>query len=336
MATPKEGATKTQGGKKYVYKNGKWRSSQYRTPANDLIERTGTTARSATTRSASATSTAASRTAERERQAQQNGIGLSGRRERDRTNNPREGDTKTAEGNKFVFRGGKWVKASNAKPAAKPEAKPNWRNRTGTADVEQLRQGQNDAIRNHPGNKPQPAASPKPAAVTSGGGRGSSATPPASRPASTASKIGSSSGGGTSKIHTYKEHGSDLHVGRHKTLAEHRAAVEKAKGGGSSSSSSSSDKAPNGKEYAGPGGGPNSNPARNYSTPDEKSKHVDHNGNPQVGYNPQNKPDGTKYKAGKAATNRTGDNNPDVASKATNKYLEEIKKKREGRSTVVG
>ena len=65
MATPKEGATKTQGGKKYVYKNGKWRAAQYRTPANDLIERTGTTARSATTRSASATATAAGRTAER-------------------------------------------------------------------------------------------------------------------------------------------------------------------------------------------------------------------------------------------------------------------------------
>ena len=32
-----------------------------------------------------------------------------------------------------------------------------------------------------------------------------------------------------SKTHTYKEHGSALHIGRHKTLAEHRAAVAKNK-----------------------------------------------------------------------------------------------------------
>ena len=32
-----------------------------------------------------------------------------------------------------------------------------------------------------------------------------------------------------SKTHTYKEHGSGLHIGRHKTLAEHRAAVARRK-----------------------------------------------------------------------------------------------------------
>lgn len=32
-----------------------------------------------------------------------------------------------------------------------------------------------------------------------------------------------------SAVHTYKKHGSDLHIGRHKTLKEHRAAVAERK-----------------------------------------------------------------------------------------------------------
>jgi hypothetical protein len=362
MATPKEGATKTQGGKKYVYKNGQWRSAQYRNPANDLVDgagrlagRGGRAAVSATSRSASATSTAASRTAERERQAQQNGIGLTGRRERERTNNPREGDTKTTEGNKFVFRGGKWVKASNAKPAAKPQPQPNWRTRTRTGDVGQLRQGQNDAIRNHPGNKPQPAASPKPqpaaspkpAAVTSGG------PAPASRPASTASKIGSSSGGGTSKIHTYKEHGSALHVGRHKTLAEHRAAVEKAKGGGSSTPASTSGVGPvaDGKQYAADkeredkkgrtsGVGPVASGAeygrnlkpKNYNTPDEKSKYVAPNGKPYAGPGYGNDQVASK----KPAETKVETKPQRRVSAADQRYMSEAERRRKGISNVIG
>ena len=76
-----------------------------------------------------------------------------------------------------------------------------------------------------PAAKPQPSSSPRTAAVTSGGGRGGSATPPASRPAG-AAKVSS---GPPSATHTYKAHGSALHVGRHKTLAEHQAAVAKSK-----------------------------------------------------------------------------------------------------------
>ena len=70
--------------------------------------------------------------------------------------------------------------------------------------------------------------------------------------------------------------------------------------------------------------------------PDQRAAKEKFTGNDQTSYKPQTKVDGSKYEAGKAATNRTGDNNPDVTSKATNKYLEEIKKKRQGQSNVIG
>lgn len=92
-------------------------------------------------------------------------------------------------------RTGQGSTAGRTTPTAKPEAKPNWRNRTGTADVEQLRQGQNDAIKNHPGNKPKPSAPPKP----SGGGsklpeptRGSGRPKPSPQGSSSAAKTSSS------------------------------------------------------------------------------------------------------------------------------------------------
>ena len=125
---------------------------------------------------------------------------------------------------------------------AKPETKP--------ANVADYKDGQGNTYDGNSGRlktaaKPKaPAAPPK---------------APAAPSASPVSKTGSSSGG-TSKIHTYKGHGSDLHVGRHKTLAEHRAAVAKAKGGGSASKT-----------------------ARKYNTPDEKSKYVAPNGKPYAG-----------------------------------------------------
>jgi hypothetical protein len=142
-------------------------------------------------------------------------IGLRRRRGRDPMNNPREGDTTIKEGNKFVFKNGSWVKASTdsrthtrtgqgstagrTTPAAKPAAKPNSWNRTGNADVEQLRQAQNDAIKNHPGNKPKPSAPPKPSgssstppAPTRGSGSTSSASKPTPKPAG---KVPSSNAG---------------------------------------------------------------------------------------------------------------------------------------------
>ena len=70
--------------------------------------------------------------------------------------------------------------------------------------------------------------------------------------------------------------------------------------------------------------------------PDQRAAKEKFTGNDQTSYKPQTKVDGSKYEAGKAATNRTGDNNPDVTSKASNKYLEEIKKKRQGQSNVIG
>jgi hypothetical protein len=211
-----------------------------------------------------------------------------------------QGYSQSKKGNTYYTVGGVKYNAASGKPVKnqnKPAAKP----------------------------EPKPAPAPKPAAVTSGG------PAPASRPYSGGSaKVSSDNGPSTvSKIHTYKEHGSDLHVGRHKTLAEHRAAVEKAKGGGSTSTPSTpsqertNDKAPNGQSYKGPAGGPDKKSSDNFTSN-------------QVGYNPQNKVDGSKYEAGKAAKNRTGDNNPDVSSKATNKYLEEIKKKKAGQSNVIG
>lgn len=83
----------------------------------------------------------------------------------------------------------------SAKPQPKPEAKPNWRNRTVNADVEQLRQGQNDAIRNHPGNKPAPkpsGSSSNPPTPTRGSGSTSSASKPTPKPAG---KVPSSNAG---------------------------------------------------------------------------------------------------------------------------------------------
>lgn len=48
-------------------------------------------------------------------------IGYAARKKRQRENNPREGDTTMKEGNKFVFRNGKWVQAA-PKPAVKKPA----------------------------------------------------------------------------------------------------------------------------------------------------------------------------------------------------------------------
>jgi hypothetical protein len=190
-----------------------------------------------------------------------------------------------------------------AKPAAKPDAKPDakgdWRSKVGNTDVATLRKGQDDAVRNHPANKPaakapapkpQPAAAPKPAAVTSGG------STPASRPTSSAAKTNSNVGP--------VANGDDY--ARNKDPKKYNPLMQKTFG------------------------------YQKGDAPDQRAAKEKFTGNEQTSFKPQSKVDGSKYEAGKAATNRTGDNNPDVTSKATNKYLEEIKKKRQGQSNVIG
>jgi hypothetical protein len=148
---------------------------------------------------------------------------------------------------------------------------------------------------------PKPAPKPQPAAAprpaaVTSGGGGGSATPPASRPTSSAGKTSSNVGP--------VANGDDY--ARNKDPKKYNPLMQKTFG---------------------------------YQTgdaPDQRAAKEKFTGNDQTSYKPQAKVDGSKYEAGKAATNRTGDNNPDVASKATNKYLEEIKKKRQGQSNVIG
>jgi hypothetical protein len=64
-----------------------------------------------------------------------------------------------------------------------------------------------------PNDKPKNTSAPKSSAPKSSGSKSSA-------PKASSKK---------SAVHTYKAHGSDLHVGRHKTLKEHRAAVAKNK-----------------------------------------------------------------------------------------------------------
>jgi len=125
-------------------------------------------------------------------------------------NNPKNGDTTIKEGHKFVFKNGKWVKASK---------QGNHVSRFAGARDKAHAEAKKITGESKPASKP-----PAPAQGNGGGQR--------QRPAGVQPSGGviSSPGGSRSAIHTYKEHGSDLHVGRHKTLAEHRAAVARAKG----------------------------------------------------------------------------------------------------------
>ena len=190
-----------------------------------------------------------------------------------------QGYSQSNKGNTYYTVGGVKYNAATGRPTknqAKPAAKPAPK----------------------PAAKPQPAAAPRPAAVTSGGGRGGSATPPASRPVS---------------------------------------------GGGSAKASPNVGPVASGDDYARNKDPKKYNPLMqktfSYQTgdaPDQRAAKEKFTGNDQTSYKPQTKVDGSKYEAGKAATHRTGDNNPDVASKATNKYLEEIEKRRKGQSNVIG
>jgi len=207
------------------------------------------------------------------------------------------------------------------------------------ANFNAIRNGERDG-------KPAATSSPRPTAVTSGG------STPASRPVSggggaaktTPSSGGGGGGGGTSKIHTYKEHGSDLHVGRYKTLAEHRAAVEKAKGGGSTPakdtpSTSGVGPVADGKQYAADKEREDKKGRTSGVGPVASGSEYGRNlkpsgGQPQVDFKPQTKVDGSKYEA--KGNSKNFDTKSDIASKASHNYLTELEKKRKGQSNVIG
>ena len=183
------------------------------------------------------------------------------------------------------------------KPAAKPAAKGDWRSKVGNTDVATLRKGQDEAVRNHPANKPAAKApAPKPQPAARPAAVTSGGSTPASRPTSSAAKTNSNVGP--------VANGDDY--ARNKDPKKYNPLMQKTFG------------------------------YQSGDAPDQRAAKEKFTGNDQTSYKPQSKVDGSKYEAGKAATNRSGDNNPDVASKATNKYLEEIEKKRKGQSNVIG
>ena len=191
-----------------------------------------------------------------------------GRRGRNPLNNPREGATTIKEGNKFVFKNGRWVKASTSSRShtrtgqgsrAKPAA--NWRSKVGQADPEKLSKQQNKTVKNHAGNKPQPkpAATPKP----SGGG--------SNRPATTSkpSPQGSSSTSKTSSSRNVGPVANGNEYARNKDPKKYNPLMQKT------------------FDYQ-KGDAPDQRAKRaaeskKYNTPDEKSKYVAPNGKPYAG-----------------------------------------------------
>ena len=70
--------------------------------------------------------------------------------------------------------------------------KSDWRDKVSSSNVEKLRQGQNDAIKNHPGNKPKPSAPPKPSGGSPAAPSGSTRSKPSPQGSSSTSKTSSS------------------------------------------------------------------------------------------------------------------------------------------------
>ena len=143
---------------------------------------------------------------------------------------PKVGARKTINGKKMMWNGSKWVAAPNhsrsstsggsqatritggsATPKPKPKKKTG-NTVTGQANYTRQQQRLSDARSN-------PRYSRKPAATKPTTTKPTTTKPPASKPP--ASKPPAKK----STVSTYKKHGSDLHIGRHKTLAEHRKAV---------------------------------------------------------------------------------------------------------------
>ncbi|AFK66501.1 hypothetical protein SYPG_00051 [Synechococcus phage S-CBP3] len=120
------------------YKTSNPTRSQYRNPANDVVD-AGTNAAKAGVKktaetaknSVKATQAAAGRTAEKEKAAQSQSLGYKARKDRE--------------------------KAQQQKPANKPQSLTQRDKRIGSTDVNALRQGQNDAIRAYNKSRPTPA-----------------------------------------------------------------------------------------------------------------------------------------------------------------------------------
>jgi hypothetical protein len=181
---------------------------------------------------------------------------------------------------------------SDRRPKAKPEKPKSWSAEQMEAASQALSghasKTHNLNFKDKPQAKPQSSSSsPKPAATTSGGGRGASATPPASRPASysasrpsstpsysAAKTSGSPQTGDKAKdLETWRKANPKLAEALDKRNAERGTSKStnpqmadmldriKAREEGSKSQERLGDKAPNGKEYAGPAGGPSSTPS---------------------------------------------------------------------------
>lgn len=104
------------------------------------------------------------------------------------------------------------ARGSTAKERNKPKSKPKSGNKvTGQADYTKQQQRLSDARSN-------PRYSRKPAATKPTTTKPPASKPPVSKPPAKKSTAS-----------TYKKHGSDLHIGRHKTLADHRKAVAERK-----------------------------------------------------------------------------------------------------------
>lgn len=101
-------------------------------------------------------------------------IGYAARNKRQRENNPREGDTTMKEGNKFVFRNGKWVKVA-PKPAAKKLAVGNIPPSEGTGRKAETTLG-------YGSGKPKPKPSPVPSTSRSSTSRSTQSASTATKP----------------------------------------------------------------------------------------------------------------------------------------------------------
>ena len=132
-------------------------------------------------------------------------------------------------GKKVMWNGRKWVPAPNHSRSSTNGGRQTTRltGPSSTTPTRPRRRGMSNIPRSegtggkaettlgYGAGKKKPPTSPKPPARTAPVAKPPAAKPPAAKP--------------KSKTHTYKKHGSDLHIGRHKTLAEHRKAVAERK-----------------------------------------------------------------------------------------------------------
>ena len=154
-----------------------------------------------------------------------------------RTSKPKRkvGQRAVLNGKKVMWDGKKWVPApnhsrssssSNSQSTRLSGNKPKPKKKTGNtvsgqANLTKQRE-RLDAARSHPRYSRTPTATKptttKPPASKPTTTKPTTTKPPAAKPPAKKSAVS-----------TYKKHGSDLHIGRHKTLAQHRAAVAERK-----------------------------------------------------------------------------------------------------------